>query len=271
MPPLLTILASIPTVDGDFLPDAPSKLIQHSRFTKGIRYLTGWDRDESSMFTPTSLTDANGISTFLSARFPSLKPNTIKTLLSLYPLSSFQSNILPNSTITAAYYSASEILRDLTVSCPSLLQSWSFNSASSPAFLYELAQSPYTATFATAGRSYLGISHFSDVPYVFNELESTYYISDPAENALAARMSGTWASFAAFGVPDGNPNSTALTLGSWPAAFGASDKSKKPKIALRVIGGAEDRMQILEPKRTGQVSLLERCEFINSIWDELLT
>ena len=84
-------------------------------------------------------------------------------------------------------------------------------------------------------------------------------------------MSGTWASFAAFGVPDGNPNSTALTLGSWPAAFGASDKSKKPKIALRVIGGAEDRMQILEPKRTGQVSLLERCEFINSIWDELLT
>src|SRR5262245_23373198 len=44
----------LPTVDGDFLPDAPSKLIAEGRFGNAS-YVLGWMQDDLSLFTDANI------------------------------------------------------------------------------------------------------------------------------------------------------------------------------------------------------------------------
>jgi carboxylesterase type B len=45
---------SIPVVDGDFLPEAPSKLFSRGRFAK-VPMIAGWAEDDGTIFTPQNI------------------------------------------------------------------------------------------------------------------------------------------------------------------------------------------------------------------------
>lgn len=169
--------------------------------------------------------------------------------------------------MTPAWYAASALMRDVTVTCPSLYQASSLFqhariSVEEPEiYLYELQQTPFRAALAQEGKAYLGVVHFSDVPYVFNNLQSMYYISDPDELALAARVSGSWAEF----VSGRRPGSK-RTLGEWETAFSSTGAVPSLENArYRAIGGKDDGM-----RQVGK-DLARRCESINRLAAELKT
>ena len=225
---------------------------------------------------------------FLARTFPHLTPWTINTLVALYPTMLFAYKLKPNDTVTPAYYAVEEILRDITVACPTLMQGLAMSKyPDAPVYLYELAQSPFAATMAEYGRAYLGVSHFADVPYVFNELESAYGITEPAELRLAKRVSGSWARFAHHGRPDGKVRGKrggAVGLpGRWPEAFedntlfpqppDAEVRDNRPLlgVSLRTIGGPADGANRLRARRASEMpNLLDRCNYINELWGQLM-
>jgi carboxylesterase type B len=69
-------------------------------------------------------------------------------------------------------------------------------------YLYVLNQTIFAPAFAEEGTSYYGVSHFSDIPYVFNQAKSRYsFLASAADAKLSSEMSGSWASFAVYGNP----------------------------------------------------------------------
>ncbi|KAJ6043154.1 uncharacterized protein N7446_001350 [Penicillium canescens] len=262
--------AFIPTVDGTILPSAPSTLMSAGHFPKkSIPLIIGWNRDEASLHVPTSISTLSDISNLLSGMYPSLNASSIADLLVLYPESDYQvQDKEREAQMTPAWHTAAAIVRDITVACPSLYQALLlFEHACSSAqkaeiYLYELQQTPFATALAQQGKSYLGVVHFSDMPYVFNDLDSTYYIFNPDELALAARVSGSWAEFASGRRPGSRE-----TLGQWDVAFPTSaDRPPSLETARYLaIGGKDGGMRHVGKK------LARRCEMINALAGELKT
>ncbi|GIJ86454.1 hypothetical protein Asppvi_005343 [Aspergillus pseudoviridinutans] len=261
--------AFIPTVDGTILPSAPSALMSTGHLlNKSIPLIIGWNRDEASLHVPTSIKSQWDISNLLAGNYPSLNESSIADLLALYPESDYQvQHEEKGAQMTPAWHAASALVRDVTVTCPSLYQASSLfqharNSIEEPEiYLYELQRTPFGAALAQQGKAYLGVVHFSDVPYVFNNLQSRYYISDPVELALAAGVSGSWAEFAS-----GRRPGSKRTLGEWEAAFSSTDRVPSLETArYRAIGGKDDGMRQVGKK------LARRCETINRLAGELKT
>jgi carboxylesterase type B len=77
------------TVDGDYVPDLPGKLLQQGKFDKTVYVMTGHNGDEGSRFVPsTVVTDESSYQEFLQSVFPSLADDPEKLLFitqTLYP------------------------------------------------------------------------------------------------------------------------------------------------------------------------------------------
>jgi carboxylesterase type B len=87
----------LPSVDGDFLPDAPSKLIAEGRFGNAS-YMFGWTQDDVNFFTDVTIRTENDTKTFLETYLPKVDPGAltqpgqdqnINEYLSLYPVADF--------------------------------------------------------------------------------------------------------------------------------------------------------------------------------------
>jgi carboxylesterase type B len=51
----------IPTAPSSFIPDAPSKLLRSGRFTRNIDMIAGWNENDASLFTPSTLNSTLGV------------------------------------------------------------------------------------------------------------------------------------------------------------------------------------------------------------------
>lgn len=135
------------------------------------------------------------------------------------------------------------------------------------AWLYELNQTAFASYYASVGSEYLGASHGSDVPYVYNEVAALNGTS--SDKALAAQMGGSWSAFAATGIP---ANAVA-----WPVGYSRAELiSPIPKKAVvNVLGGPyPGPARISIDSQNGPVGMektLYRCAFWTSIYDELRT
>lgn len=83
----------LPSVDGDFLPEAPSKLIAEGRFGNAT-YMFGWAQDDVNFFTDVKIKTENDTLNFLQTYLPDVDPNVrrdtnTKEYLSLYPVEDF--------------------------------------------------------------------------------------------------------------------------------------------------------------------------------------
>ena len=262
------------SVDNDFIPAAPSELVRSGHFCRDVSLIIGWNLDDASLFVDTNVTDST-VAPYLRETYPGLTSSTLAQMLSLYPASDFTALMPGSNNASAGYFRASRIQRDFTTVCPSLafaLAAAHYSNAST--FIYQLEQTPLAALFAESGDSQYGISHFSDIFYVFNEVRAfTEELgASKSDIALGSRMSGSWEHFANSGVP-GNDELRALnaSLANWPVAFhaagaGTAELGDVSQMEIFAIGGDQEGPVMVDKGTThpGLDKLVERCVFFSS-------
>lgn len=275
----------LPTVDGDFIPAASSALLAAGNFTQ-VPFIAGWTKDDAAPFTNITIQTAADTSAFISNMYTALTPDTLSTLLSLYPVSDFTAN--PTANLSAEFYRSAEIFRDVLLTCPnfllgaamakkmesslaknSTLSNTSNSSSTPPIFIYMQNQ---TILGNASGSTYgLGIVHTSELPYVFggfglyNTSASTVYPT-ASDYELNRAQSRSWSTFANVGRPslDGK-----TTLQGWQGSYDSWDGDVEGVVGTKiyVIGGAEGGLSALDGVESKEAvaaeKLGERCGFLN--------
>ncbi|OQE22979.1 hypothetical protein PENSTE_c009G06955 [Penicillium steckii] len=247
----------IPTAPSDFIPDSPSKLLSSGRFVHDIDIITGWTEDDQSFFTPSTIKTEHDSVQYLATSLPNLSKKDIRRALDLYPASSFTDD--PSENISAQYFRSSQMCRDYQFACPSILHvqmNTKYSNTNTSNYLYVLNQTMFAPLFSEQKTSYFGVSHFSDIPYVFNQAQARYlFAATPLDVDLSSRMSGSWASFATFGDPSrGNG-----TLSGWSNAWDNAG------MQARLIGGPNDGQAVhIDNGNNSFEDLVNRCAFWNS-------
>ena len=231
-----------PVIDGDFIPDQPSRLIQEGSFVKGkvlrgalprkihtylltgISVMASWTADDGSQFVPTSVNSEATVVAFYSSLFS--KSNRDR-LLSLYPVEEFEAQVTKNSTITAQYYRASRIYRDYRLTCPAInLTSEISRQSTNRTYLFTLNSTRLQPVWDFLNESQWQIAHTSDIPYLFNEV---IVGGDNSESALqlSAEVSRSYSAFATYGSPS-------TPVFDWPVAWSGQ---RGGNATVFVIGG----------------------------------
>jgi carboxylesterase type B len=238
----------IPTAPSSFIPDSPSNLVRTGRFAHDIDIISGWNENDGSLFTLTKTDSVAGI--WESLAIPSLTDGTKKRALELYPLTEFTAT----KQVSAQYFRGSRMKRDAEFTCPSLLLAEANAKYSAPTtgnYLFVLNQTLLTAFFEQAGTPYFGVSHFSDIAFVFNQATTRYAdTATPSDKILSNLMSGSWAAFAASGHPSGLKG----TLSDW------REEGNSGRSNVQIIGGPRAGSESMSQYER----LIERCEFWNS-------
>lgn len=132
-------------------------------------------------------------------------------------------------------------------------------------FLYELNQTALTPRLEAFGVPDLGVTHNSDIPYVFNEVSNPSLGLNNTESnrLLASQMSKSWASFATFGKSSIRGKGI---LQGWSPAFEHGTRESEARIF--VIGGPNEGMSPIEGKTANDAvksqNLAVRCGLITS-------
>ena len=208
---------------------------------------------------------------------------SLQRFLALYPVSDFERMVVKGSGLSPYYYRAAQINRDMWFTCPVLDFTWQYaRQGSSNVRLYEMNQTKYGPVFDQLGIGFWRVSHLSDIPYMLNGDVAGGGDNSPEQKQVASLLSGNAAAFAYEADPT---NSEGDVFHDWPLAYHDSDASAlrkefPDKITIQVVGGpygsgpaavsryaskhGSSRVEALEWER-----LLERCEFINSITEEI--
>ena len=231
-----------PVIDGDFIPDQPSRLIQEGSFAKGkvlrcavprkihtyllagISVMASWTADDGSQFVPTSVNSEVTVVAFFSGLFSN---STRDRLLSLYPVEDFEAQVTKNSTITAQYYRTSRIYRDYRLACPAInLTSEISRQSTNRTYLFTLNSTRLQPVWDSLNESQWQIAHTSDIPYLFNE---AIVGGDNSKSALqlSAEVSRSYSAFATYGSPS-------TPVFDWPVAWSGQ---RGGNATVFVIGG----------------------------------
>ena len=213
-----------------------------------------------------------------------LSQSSLQRLLSLYPLSDFTSLVRPNEEATAQYYRAAQMNRDLWFTCPIIDFTWQYTRyGASNIRLYEMNQTKYAPILQYMGVPQWRVCHLSDIPYMLNEDVAAGGDNSAAQRDLSALLSGSAAAFAYAGDPG---ISSGRTFKDWPIAYQdqtgqALDKEYPSELSVYVIGGpygsgpaktasgAGEGSTLAREKAVAWEKLIERCNFINSIQEEI--
>ncbi|KAF2207847.1 hypothetical protein CERZMDRAFT_115003 [Cercospora zeae-maydis SCOH1-5] len=265
----------LPVVDGDFLPEAPSRLIAKGKLAS-IDLIVGWTQNDPTEYLVESLDDNATARSFMEACLPALSSSNVDLALSLYPLSDFQDRHAPDGSIaiTAENYRAAQIWRDVLFTCSAVHFAEGVSRVQNEAsgkgvYLYDMNQTILTESFESQGEYGYGVVHTSEIPYVFDQLDF-YYTNDndvspvnvtTSDRKLADRVSRSWSIFTALGVPSLEGDET---LQNWePAQF------QDENLGTYVIGGptpgfAGNGGDLAARKALSSDKLLQRCRFWNS-------
>lgn len=255
----------LPAIDGDFLPDKPSKLIQDKRFAKNVSVMIGWTEDELSWAYDASFSSEVQTRQGLADFLPDLSATSTTKLLSLYPASDFMAN--PEADMPAEAYRNARIFRDLIMVCGSVYYGRALAAANNDVYLYQWNQTVLAplikASWNETGR---GAIHTSELAYTFGDFGNYDYKGQPlsttdSDKQLLKRGSRSWSTFAATGKPSLAGRET--LQGFKPAFQKGSDG-----FSLYVVGGPSDGWSAVDGKTASAAlkaeRLRERCEFINT-------
>ncbi len=201
-----------------FLPDRPSNLLRDGRFHKNVDIITGWNEDDGTFFEPAKInSDADIIAALRSEAFldNQMTDESFTEMLALYPVSDFSN--YPAEKISAQFFRAARISRDIQFTCPSIFMVDAMANYSEPhvrSYLYDLNATIETPIQTEDHDLYLSVTHGSDVPFVFDETE---FVPKVPTNLvqLGNQITGSWAYFAHTGTPTSQTNKT---LQTWPQA-----------------------------------------------------
>ncbi|KAF1913897.1 Alpha/Beta hydrolase protein [Ampelomyces quisqualis] len=199
-----------PVVDGDIIPAFPTELLHSGRFAH-IPHLYGTNSDEGTDNAP-----AGGIINTDQQLFDFLKGSTgfgfpdavIRKIMQLYPDDPTVGIPLNTGTERFAdqgyqYKRIAAIMGDVFYHA-TRLDDARYYAKYSPTYIYRFNTNPWQNTpVSTQGGNappYKGVSHFSEVAFVF--ANPLFYGPWPEYKALADEMSARWIHFIARGSPD---------------------------------------------------------------------
>ena len=245
----------IPSIDDDFLPERPSKLLRQGKFVKGIRSILAWTQDDGAINAgPASLTNSEEDMVSPIKKFAhALSDDQLSKLFSLYPPSDFEEDVQnyearkssKDPVVSVHYFRLSRILRDLLFTCSSVDFSYhmvkqtqrSLQSNFTGARLYDLNQSVLAPLWDAAGMPYVGVSHGSDTNYIFNGVFPEGKLNGLDKN-LSERFTRSLINFAHTGNPHSDSKKKSF---DWPEAYGDVSNSTADLMPsdfnLLVIGG----------------------------------
>ncbi|KAF4981691.1 hypothetical protein FZEAL_2578 [Fusarium zealandicum] len=205
-----------PVVDGDFVSDLSSTLLENGKFTK-VPMLLGTNADEGTLFGGTNIDTDEQIADLIRSGGPDA--NTTEILMALYPnIDSLglpaQYRVRPGGPVGVQFKRAIALQTDqLFLSWRRLrTDAWSKYGATAYSYLFE---SP------TKSREFFGTTHFTEIGYVFyNRLGLGYSgAQDPLKDAskevldLAKLVTRMWISF----IHDLDPNNHKVAgVEKWP-------------------------------------------------------
>jgi carboxylesterase type B len=208
----------LPAVDGDFVPDAPSKLIADGRIGNAT-FITGWAEDDMNFYTNTSIATASDTYDFIRAYLPGLNQSSLDYLLGMYPVSEFT----PGKNLSAEFYRSARIFRDVLMVCPSLhLGAAVAKTQSKPVYHYNFNQTVVDQILDPLNNvSGLGVGHTSEFAYVFDSFHAydnagDLVIETSMDHELMQRASRSWSTFYATGDPALRDH---VTLRDWSLAY----------------------------------------------------
>ena len=211
---------------------------------------------------------------------------TLDQLLSLYPVEEFKAQVTRNSSLTAYWYRASRIFRDIGLACPAYNLTYEISlQTRNPTHLFVLNSTRLQPVWDATNHPYFRVGHSSDIPYFFNE---AVLGADNSKSALqfSAEVSRSFSTFATLGNPStpvfdwpvawtgqagGNPTILVIggPYGSGPVTLGQGHDAAAARRGLPIYGRsvsfagnstlAEQRSMALAEEK-----LVERCAFINS-------
>lgn len=213
-----------------------------------------------------------------------LSKSSLQRILTLYPLSDFEPLVRPGEVATAQYYRVAQIHRDIWFTCPVIDFTWQYTRHGAPNIrLYEMNQTKFGPILKNLGVPQWRVCHLSDIPYMLNEDVAAGGDNSAAQRELSALLSGSAAAFAHTGNPT---ESERRVFKDWPLAYPDQRKQVLAKehperLSIYVFGGpggsgpanitpegaggaAEERDRALAGEK-----LIERCNFINSIQEEV--
>ena len=251
-----------------------------------IPIIASWVTNDGAWYAPPTVNDDASVLAAISTVTVGLSESSSKRFLSLYPVSDFNAMVGPEDTVTAQYYRAAQILRDILFTCPVVDYTWRYakhgGSASTNIRLFEMNQTRFEPIWKYIGISHWRVGHLSDVPYLLNGDIAGGGDNGPSQQQLASMVSGSAAAFAHTGDPS---DSTGSILQDWPIAYGNEANSFKAdwpdKTTVYLIGGphgsgpasiasnTEKKEHSAREKAIGEAKFLQRCEFISSIQDEI--
>ncbi|EFY87944.1 lipase, putative [Metarhizium acridum CQMa 102] len=253
----------LPSVDGDFLPAAPSQLIKEHRFSN-VTTMMGWCDDDVTFFTDANITTAADTYNFLRAYAPDVSTDNISKLMALYPASDFPANTAANAS--SEFYRSARIFRDIVMTCQPLGYAEQIAAAGNTVYLYDWNQTildPFLSQ--VVHRPGMGSIHTSEFAYIFGNL-SHYDTGDydfdpsPSDYELRDRGSRSWSTYASTGKPSLEGHDT---LQGFTPAF-----TQNGQVNIFVVGGPHEGLSPIDgPKASRaleQQKLRQRCAFINS-------
>ncbi|KAI1774945.1 carboxylesterase family protein [Hypoxylon cercidicola] len=259
----------LPVVDGDFLPEAPSMLLDTGKFAN-VTTMMGWCEDDVAYFTDTAIATPEDTRAFVQSYVPTVSPANVDALLSLYPPAEFAPN--PAANLSAEFYRASRVFRDILMVCEPVRYAAVLAAAGNTAYLYDWNQTildPIIA--ASGGPSGLGVVHTSEFAYVWGnlshyDLAGNGFAPTPADHALVRRGSRSWSTFVSTGKPGLGGRDTFQGFG--PALPAGADGGSDQAWSLFVAGGPDEGFSAVDgpgskPAVAAQ-KLRERCKYINS-------
>jgi carboxylesterase type B len=226
-----------PNIDGDFLQDSGTTQVLQGRFVK-VPFLIGRNHDEGTMFATKGINTTEQFLAAITAQGPSNA--TALTLAALYPdipsigIPATLSGRPPPSqaSLGAQWKRAAAYAGDLQQHAPRRLitQSWAKYNATAYSYHFNVFTNGFDST--------IGVTHFTEVAFVFANTMGNGYInvvaSDPfagkpeSYKQVARMMSRMWASFIVDLDPNNNGGKLRLLsqINAWLFVGCAGDADK---------------------------------------------
>ncbi|KAK7041436.1 hypothetical protein VNI00_009302 [Paramarasmius palmivorus] len=193
----------VPTLDGPggVFPELPSELLKKGQYSR-LPFIAGNCLDEGTLFTlPTGIADETTLRQALLTNL-TVSPgsssyeleNAVDTLLEIYPdvpaLGSPYNTGNETFGLSTEYKRLSSISGDLMFQFPRRFWTQAFAKAGVKAYGYQLSYPEMNPAPA------LGVSHGSDVPYVFGFAYPPSFVPSPAAAEFSEQVIDYWVSFA---------------------------------------------------------------------------
>ncbi|KAI5919596.1 Alpha/Beta hydrolase protein [Camillea tinctor] len=227
-----------PTVDGDIIPNYPTELLHSGRFAH-IPHLYGTNSDEGTDNAPIGVINTDDdLRNYLLYETGFDFPNTtVSRIMDLYPDDPAQGIPLNTGTERFAdrgwqYKRVAAIVGDVFYHAPRLDDARHY-AQHSPTYIYRFNTRPWVSaantTMGELAPAYVGVQHFSEVAFVFNN--PTTVGPWPEYQALSDMMSSQWIHF----VYGGDPNGEGLPR--WPL-YNASVAGQNLVLQTEAQGGS---------------------------------